>query len=246
MTDSYNLFQKKPHKLIVIHGLNNNNSAFLPLRDEFLKLGWEVTFLTLPCHGSDRKEAKDFKSAFTCFDQSMKELIDSPYSVIAFSHGALYLQLWLEKNPKKRPVAQVLLAPALYINRHDKIEMAMSMLPSFFLIKSFAPKAFRRYQTLSVREYRILLEGIRTFQKHRAGLSVPSLVLIDPKDELVNAQALKKNTALKEKVVFESWPREYLKKGIGRHHILFHPDYFEETEWQKFTGRIQKFLTTHL
>jgi alpha-beta hydrolase superfamily lysophospholipase len=246
MTDSYNLFPKKSHKLIIIHGLNNNPSAFFPLKDEFSRLGWEVSFLTLPCHGSDRKEARDFKSAFKCFDQSMKELTSTPYSVIAFSHGALYLQLWLEKNPKERPNAQVLLAPALFIHRLEQIERTMSLLPSFFLIKSFAPKAFRRYQTLSVREYRILLEGIRTFQKHRAGLNVASLIMIDPKDELVDAQALQDCTALKEKVVFEKWPREYLKKGIGRHHILFHPDYFEKTEWQKFTDRIQKFLTAHL
>lgn len=246
MTDSYNLFQKKPLKLIIIHGLNNNNSAFLPLRDEFSKLGWDVSFLTLPCHGINRKEARDFKSAFKCFDQSMKELSQNPYSVIAFSHGALYLQLWLEKNPKARPNSQVLLAPALFIHRFEKIERTMSLLPSFFLIKSFAPKAFRRYQTLSVREYRILLEGIRTFQKHRAGLSIPSLVMIDPKDELVDAEALEDCTALKDKVVYEKWSREYLKRGIGRHHILFHPDYFEKAEWQKFTNRIQEFLTTHL
>lgn len=245
MTDSYNLFHKKAHKLLIIHGMNNNASCFGPIKTHFQDQGYDAIFITLPCHGDERSKIKNFKAAFASFDTKMREVVTSSYSVLAFSHGALYLQLWLEKNPHMKPLCQVLLAPALYVQRYEKLVRTFSLLPGFFPIKSFSPKAFRRYQTLTVREYRILFEGIKTFQKHKAGLNIPTLLIVDPLDELINVPKLKDELAKNEKLEFMEWNREYLKKGIGRHHILFHPDYFEKDDWEKFTGDIREFLTGH-
>lgn len=245
MTNSYNLFPKKAHKLLIIHGLNNNSTCFDPLRKLFQQQGFEIISITLPGHGEKRNEAKDFKAAFAAFDKKMREAATSSYSVLAFSHGALYLQLWLEKNPHMKPQCQVLLAPALYVQRYEKLVRLFEMLPGFFPIKSFSPKAFRRYQTLKVSEYRLLFEGIRTFQKHKAGFNIPTLLLVDPLDELIDVPKLKDELINNEMLTLKEWSREYLKKGIGRHHILFHPDYFGKSDWEKFTGEIREFLALH-
>lgn len=237
MTNLSNSPLKKPNKLIIIHGLNNNAQSFEPLMSEFKQLGWETHFVTLPCHGENRKEASDFKEAFACFDRSMRELADSPYAVIAFSQGALYFQLWLEKRPDKRPLAQVLLAPALYIHRHGMIGLLTKMLPAFISIKSFSPKAIRRYGTLSISEYRILMEGLAAYQRLNGVFKLPTMILIDPKDELVDADMM----ALRLSPV-ELFPREYLGKKMGIHHIIFHPDYFSADDWKRFIVKINDFL----
>lgn len=241
MTDSYNS-SRRP-KIVFFHGLNNNPECFNPLMTYFRESGFETEMIILPCHGANRKEAKNSREALRVFDQSMKKLEDTKYFAIAFSHGALYLQLWLEKNPECRPLKQILLAPALFIRKQKLIEKAMKILPSFVLIKSLAPKAFRRYEILTAGEYNILVQGMVTYQKVMKELKVPSLVLIDPKDELVHAQNLKKK--LEEKnhgFEVQFIERPYLKKGLGCHHILFHPDYFKESDWKEFTQKLENFL----
>lgn len=235
MTNSYSLSLRP--KIIFFHGLNNNQECFGPLITHFKNLGFETELVVLPGHGRDRREARNLKSALTAFEQSMKRLKDSPYYAIAFSHGALYLQLWLEKNHPHRPLKQVLLAPALYIHRQKIIEKLLRVIPSFIVIKSLAPKKFRRYEILTAGEYNTLVQGILTYQKVKKSFKIPTMVMIDPKDELVHAHKLKQE--LKDVDFIE---RDYLKMGMGGHHILFHPDYFEKAQWDEFTRKIETFL----
>jgi pimeloyl-ACP methyl ester carboxylesterase len=244
MTNLLNLSLKKKNQLIIIHGLNNNSNSFLPLTNHFREQGLEIHFVTLPSHGHDRQEAKDFKEAFACFDRSMRELTSAPFSVLAFSQGALFLQLWLEKRPDQLPLAQVLLSPALYIHRQGLIENMTKILPSFFPIKSFSPKSMRRYGFLTVGEYRILVEALIIYQKLKTELKVPTLILVDPKDELVDASALKEKFNTRESAIlnFVLFTRPYLKKGLGCHHIMFHPEYFSQADWKVFTSTIEVFL----
>lgn len=235
MTNSSNSFQN--NKLVIFHGLNNNPQGFEQLCEEFRARGFMVEMVILPCHGDKRDEASNDREALRVFSEKMKQFEGQDYVAIAFSHGALYLQLWLEKNLPHKPKRQVLLAPALAIRKQALIVKALAVIPPAMHIMSLQPKVFRRYNTLSAREYSILVQGILTWQKLRAKLRIPSLVLIDPKDELVDAQKLREQYP-----VTEFLERPYLKKGLGAHHILFHPDYFERDEWQKLISKIDSFL----
>lgn len=244
MTNSYNLSQI--NKVVFFHGLNNNPQSFDPLINQFKHLGFETELIILPCHGENRHEAKTDEEALQVFQESMKKLKDVPYYAIAFSHGALYLQLWMEKDLSYQPEKQILLAPALYIRKQGLIVKALNLLPSFVKIMSLQPKKFRRYSHLSAQEYNILVQGILAWQKLRTKFRIPTLVLIDPKDELVDAQVLKAelervNSGLK----VEFWNRPRLKNGQGAHHILFHPEYFGGSEWQEYTRKLHNFLMGH-
>ena len=42
------------------------------------------------------------------------------------------------------------------------------------------------------------------------------------------------------------WDRPQLKKSMGAHHIIFHPEYFSEGEWLDFTSKLETFLTSSL
>lgn len=234
MTNSYNLSLRP--KIVFFHGLNNNPECFFPLMESFQKMGYETDMIILPGHGKDRSEAKDIKTAETAFSESMNRL-KGPYYAVAFSQGALYLQLWLKKYPGQGPLKQILLAPALYLRKQLLIEKALKILPSFIVIKSLAPRKFRRYEILTAGEYNTLVQGILAFQKLPKTFPIPTLVMIDPKDELVHAQKLKQHHPEVEYI-----ERPGLKKGMGGHHILFYPEYFLEQDWKGFTRKMLLFL----
>ncbi|WPU63164.1 alpha/beta hydrolase [Peredibacter starrii] len=241
MTNSYSLSQSRP-RILFIHGLNNNSDSFKPIMQHFESRGFETEFLILPGHDDNRKEARDFESSLALFDQKMKALGDRPYYVIAFSHGALYLQLWMEKNPTNKPLKQALLAPALYTHRQGTVRSLLAFLPAFLWVKSLSPKEFRRYEFLTVAEYRMLLKGMVTLHKLERSFQIPTMVMIDPKDELVDAETLKEEVEKKNETKVIFYERGYLNKGLGSHHILFHPDYFLPNDWTLFMSSIEDFF----
>jgi alpha-beta hydrolase superfamily lysophospholipase len=236
MTNKYNLFPPLP-KLVLIHGLNNNRECFSPLQSALEAQGFSCQLVTLPGHGEDRYEAGDFESAYTIFKQNMQQVSQAPWVVVAFSTGALYLQHWLKHHPDRHPLAQVLLAPALFIRRFKLVTLLARWLPPAFKLRSWAPAQVRRYPGLEIREYKILLEGL---SRYRTGddFLVPTLMLIDPRDELVDATKLGQHQAGAN---LELIQRPYLWKP-GHHHLLFHPDYFSPQDWQKFIQRMANFL----
>ncbi len=228
-----------PLRLIIIHGLNNSLGAFLQLKEALSERGFDCHFLCLPGHGEDRHEVKDFRESSAAFDVSMRKLIAGPYAVIAFSQGALNLQMWLRETTQPLPVAQILLAPAIAIRRSGVIHRIMHILPSTFVIKSRLPENLRRYSFLYVRDYRTLFEGARGFSTALLPFTVPTQIIIDPKDELVDAQKLK--TLFSDKVLF--FERPYLRgRKPGKYHIIFHPAYFESKDWERFLGLISNFI----
>ncbi len=234
MTDS-SASHPRP-KLVFIHGLNNNPECFGPLMDYFRKLGVSVDFVVLPGHGANRLEAPTLERGLDVFAERMERFRGVPFRAVCFSHGALYLQLWLARGAGFAPERQALLAPALYIKRQRLICALLALLPGPFLVKSRSPRAFRRYEFLSAREYDVLVRGMRRYQASAGNFSLPTLTMIDPLDELVDAQTLKAH--FPETVFVE---RRRLR-GLGSHHILFHPDYFTSEEWAAFTAQLEDFL----
>jgi esterase/lipase len=233
-----------PVKIIIIHGLNNNQEGFFPLAQSLNSLGYNTEILCLPGHSENREEAKSDDEATRCFDQRMQELIKSPYSVIAFSQGALYLQLWLDKNPSCSPQSQILLAPALFIRHFEFLNGLMSRLPTFFSILSQMPKKLRRYNQLYVWEYRNLFRKAKQYQSIDKSMKIPTLILIDPKDEVVDAKRIKQELDnRKTGAKIEYFERKYLRgRRPGKYHILFNPEYFKPSDWNLLIARMDEFL----
>lgn len=228
-------------RLIIIHGLNNSLDAFQLLKDALDVRGFDCHFLCLPGHGDDRHEAKNFTESTAAFDVSLRKLISGPYAVVAFSQGALNLQMWLRETSAQRPVAQVLLAPAIVIRRSGLINKILKYLPETVSIKSLLPENLRRYSYLYVRDYRTLFDGAQSFNSRNLPFEVPTQIIIDPKDELVDAQKLKE--LFKEKVTF--FERPYLRgRKPGKYHAIFHPEYFENKDWEKLLSLICQFIET--
>lgn len=230
-------------KILLIHGLNNNLECFHPLRDVLISLGFEVELLLLPNHGDDRHEAPSLAQALKIFEKTIRPHLDTPYSVVAFSQGALYFQLWLHEFRGPKPEAQVLLAPALAVRYSFILPHFFAKAPDNWFIKSQMPKLFRRYDRMHIWEYRLLMNGMTKFNTLGFPEGVKTLVMIDPKDELVNASKIEGLTADRG-YKFVAIRRPGLAKGLGQHHIIFRPEYFSESQWAMFIKEIAAILTS--
>lgn len=225
--------------IILIHGLNNRPEAFWPIRDTFIDLGYKVHLVCLPGHGEDRTETESWERASGVFKKSLEELTQDPYVVMAFSQGAVYFQDWLTSHKMRKPLGQILLSPALFIRNSFLIGMLTKILPPKFKIPSTMPTPLRRYNFLYVSEYRNLLEGIKRFSLGELKFPIPTLVIVDNKDELVDAKQLKKNFGNQVTIL----ERPYLLgRRPGKYHIIFHPDYYEKQHWDEFILTLHQWI----
>lgn len=232
------------NKVLLIHGLNNSIESFTPLQEKLNSLNFDCVIICLPGHGGNRNECPTLELALKKFDELLQPHIKCDYNVVAFSQGALYFQLWLNMQGKNRPQKQVLLAPALSIRFFGIAEKIISAMPRMSIIPSQTPKKFRKYPFLFGWEYKILFNAATEFIGLKIKVPVPTLVLIDPKDEVIDSTTLKK-VMDEENVRLIYFSRPYLKgKRPGKHHILFHPDYFSQSDWENIIKTIYEFLKT--
>lgn len=228
-------------KVIIIHGLNNSLDAFGPLRDALKAKGFECQLVCLPGHGEDRHEAQGPENSALLFDKTMRQLIGGPYAVIAFSQGALYFQMWLQHTKLQKPIAQVLLAPAIAIRNFSLVRGLAKILPSKLIIKSQLPEGLRRFSYLYVRDYELLFETVMKFDQAVKAFKIPTLIIADTKDELVDARKLL--ARYNEKVLLLERP--YLKgRKPGKYHIVFHPEYYDQKDWDKVLKTMAEFIVS--
>lgn len=227
-------------KLIILHGLNNNSSTWNEFEAAMRERGFEnIVRITLPRHGEIRDEGRTFEEELKKFDEKMRPHVQEPYVVVAYSLGALFLENWLIGRAEHLPHKQVLLAPCLYLRNESVIRKIMKVLHAELPIPSIAPRDIFLYKFLFVWEYRNLLGGLSRVQPAIASVKVPSLVIIDPKDELIDAEKLKREWKAGE-VIFLDRPDQ--KWGPSNHHILFHSKYFSRAKWDFYLKKIETFL----
>lgn len=227
-------------KLIILHGLNNNSTTWDEFEDAMKTRGFTRTVrITLPGHGELRDEGKTFEEALRKFDEKILPHVQEPYVVVAYSLGALFFENWLVGRTENLPLKQVLLAPCLYLRRQKLVRQIMNSLHPKLPIPSIAPRDIMLYKTLFVWEYRNLLGGLERIQKNLQMINVPGLVIIDPKDELIDAAKLKSEWKAGD-VFYLKRPAQ--KWGPSNHHILFHSKYFTPDEWDLYLSKIETFL----
>jgi pimeloyl-ACP methyl ester carboxylesterase len=230
-------------KLIILHGLNNNSSTWDEFENVMKSRGFtNVVRITLPRHGDKRNEGKTFEEELKVFEEKMRPHVQEPYVVVAYSLGAMFFENWLIGRTENLPLKQVLLAPCLYLRREKLVRQIVGKLLPFLPIPSIAPADIKLYKSLFVWEYRNLLGGLSRFQNAHQPVKVPSLVLIDPKDELIDSEKLKTEWKKKNpgEVYFLERPEQTW--GPSNHHILFHSKYFTKEQWDFYTNKVESFL----
>jgi pimeloyl-ACP methyl ester carboxylesterase len=111
-----------------------------------------------------------------------------PVYFLGYSLGALLGQYFLCLKPGTIKFnRQVLIAPATAIKLPRLVKSSISLLGDNLKIKSFAPWAYRLDKWLPAKMYKRLMFWERSILNARyAHLNIPTLLIMDPKDELIS------------------------------------------------------------
>jgi esterase/lipase len=185
---------------LVVHGLNTAPAAMLPLVQWLNQQSAEVYQVQLSGHHPGGTELKQVtadiwqQEMLTAYLQAKKAADEKtvPLFFIGYSLGALLGQSMV-LLPSEEPTfhKQVLISPAFTLRRRAYLLRALFFLPSQFLLPGFTPKAYRVNNALPLRLYRILFqEAGKVLRAKGSQLNIPTLVLMDPRDELISHKAL--------------------------------------------------------
>ncbi|MCL2176025.1 MAG: alpha/beta hydrolase [Treponema sp.] len=246
--------------MIIVHGLNTNpskmgdNNTDGTLVKLFLDEGYHVYRVILPGHGGSIEEMQNINSrdwinsALLQYREAAEIARENniPIYLTAFSLGALvYFNLINIEDVEFRRT--ILFAPAVAIKRVARtgIITADIFLSDNAIIKSRAPIEYRAQKGVSISAYRALFELEDNLHKNNfVNCNIPSLVLIDPKDEFISINKLKK---LISNFNLSNW-KIITVSGAGAeitpnyHHLIIDNKCVSQLTWNNIHERIVKFL----
>ncbi len=180
---------------LVLHGLNQDPRALDQLSCELTRLGFHAFRPVLAGHVEKTTESfapelwlSDVKSAIETIQQRYPNL---PISLLGYSLGGTLATLAAsETNLSHRPHSMILIAPAISLRWPLDLLTYLTIVPhSTVGSPSLAPAGYRRFATTPLFWYANTLElydridDSSSFRKLR---SIPTLVLLNPEDELVS------------------------------------------------------------
>ena len=250
---------------LVIHGLNLRPERMLPLADELRGWGIAVVLCSLRGHGENYAPLADSTpevARLATFRQvsytgwraevmaaykaaaALAHPTAAPLFLVAFSLGALLGCELVATTPMVRFDRMVLLAPALALRPHSYLPVVLARWPALTL-RSFAPRAYRGNPATPIAAYSALRTSLRSLHRHAdANLNIPTLVLIDPQDELVSLGAIRRWV---QRLHLSQWRFSLVDKEAHRadlrfHHLLLDVDCVGQKMWQLMIAE----MNTHL
>lgn len=207
---------------IFIHGLNNNTAALLELGKCFSDQ-FNIIYLTLPHHRPGPPKDFEFINATQNFKDDLLKALPNTDFILSYSMGCSYLQYLLENKELDFPMERIIyLAPAF----KTKLKLSLlGFLPERFPLPSFAPVDFRLRSFCYWGQYKTLLE-----LSSKLKLTQYPLIIADPQDELIDLRELQ----------FIPIKRSYLP--YGKHHLIFHPNFFKGDDWEMLIEIINEHL----
>lgn len=253
---------------LMIHGLNLQPDRMRPLADALRRWGIAVVLCTLRGHGenydplADRTPEMARLATFRQVSYSgwraeviaayaaantLSQATATPCFLVAFSLGALLGCELAATTPPVRFDRMVLLAPALALRPHSHLPTLLARWPTVAL-RSFAPRTYRGNPATSIAAYSALRTALVSLQRHAtaATLNVPTLLLIDPRDELVSLHQMQRWV---QRLHLTQWRFSLVTKTGHRpdlrfHHLLLDADCVGPAMWQMMLAQIQDHLAT--
>ena len=250
---------------LVIHGLNLRPDRMRPLADELGEMGIAVVLCSLCGHGENytpivgqsnaaarlaafrqstyagwRKEVEAAYAATVALAQPT----GAPLFLVAFSLGALLGCDLLTTSSTVHFDRMVLLAPALALRSYSHLPYLLSRWPTLAL-RSFAPRTYRSNPATPIAAYNALHTALLSLQRHAdAKLNVPTLILIDPQDELVSPSGV---LHFIQRTQLSQWRLSLVKKQptqpeLAFHHLIIDADSVGPVMWQRMVTQIREHL----
>lgn len=248
----------KPSRAItvVVHGLNNKPAVMKDLADFLCSVGSDVVLVSLTGHLNDgqgmqyvtRKMWQDDLYGAYQYAVSINEKSEPrPLYFLGYSLGALInLDLITQLPQAVKYEKMVLLAPANALRKRVQFLKKISsvLLRRSWKIPSLMPRAYRADKFTPVQAYRILFEiGAAIEKTAYVSLHIPTLIIIDPRDEMISVQKMQK---MQERFNLKKWQLYILKsqpKGkYSYHHLILDESSAGKERWHNIQTQIKLFL----
>lgn len=250
---------------LVIHGLNVNPARLLPLTEALCQRGIGVVLCSLRGHGENYTpidQSSEAVARLAAFRQvhyqdwsaevmaayeaalACARPTNAPLFLVAYSLGALLGCNQVVASPSIRFDRMVLLAPALALHPYCYLPLLLMRWPQL-TIRSLAPSTYRANPATPVAAYQALFTALRhVHQQANAALNCPTLLLIDPADELVSLTGLRRFI---HQHGLDQWQLRPVHKARGYrgptvHHLIIDPESVGAATWQQMIEQIAQHL----
>ena len=238
---------------LVVHGLNQRPSSMEPLCEYLRSQGFDTYRIVLRGHDS-LPDAPFPEDAWVSDIQTAYELLrrqhpQAPVHILAFSLGSLVSTRAIDISPQIRPKSMIFIAPALSLRAPAQSAYLLTALPPLTIsVPNIAPPYYRRFTRTPLFWYRntiTLYSATRTLLSAPRLQSIPTLIIANPRDELVSLSGLREWTA--ENNLASNWSIEAVRPTrrdpFVPEHLLVDEKSFGVREWQRVKGLIEQFLT---
>ena len=139
----------------------------------------------------------------------------------------------------------ILFAPAISVRRTSYLIRIFKPFGKGFSIPSFSPKSYRANFGITVAAYDALFEAISISKENQyEALNVPTLIFIDPFDELVSPNGLMK---IKENHGLEHWNFNFITKTKGStkskfRHFIINEETLGDKTWGHVKDKMKAFI----
>jgi esterase/lipase len=247
--------------VVLVHGLNMKPSKLGDEKTEgtlvklFLDIGYHVYRVTLPGAGGTIEEMRNARaedwldSALIQYRNAATITLDNdiPVYLAGFSLGALVYNILMNTQEDVTFAGAVLFAPAVSIKRVPRFAISVVgvFLPDSTIIRSVSPSEYRAHKGVSISAYKALFKlEDSLYDDGFANNNIPTLVFINPRDELISLSILRKSV---NKFNLTNWDIVTVSAKGARvrprfHHLIIDDKSVSPKTWEEMRERIMGFL----
>jgi len=234
---------------VVAPGLNIRPSAMMAIIKVLNDLGSDAFLVNFsdihPRDGDPAAWENDFLERYDAA-RLVADQHKVPLHFIGYSLGALLGQYLLSSGKDNmRFDKEILLAPATAMKLPTPLKSAVSFLNGNMKIMSFAPKEYRLYDWLPAKIYKTMIRWEQSILMVGFGnLNIPTLIFIDPKDELISFKKIRKQIEQFELTNYQCIPLEsnLSHRATRFHHLIIDEATMGNQNWRDFETRLATFL----
>ncbi len=241
--------------VVLIHGLNSKPSGMDTLASYLSSRRADVLRLSLTGHDADMKTFQHVSrqvwladvSAAMRLAQARAQKEGVPVYMVAYSLGALVGLDWLDSGMDAQVPCQkmVLFAPPISVSLVKRSVQLLRWFPRL-VIPSLNSPEYRAHAGTPVAAYSALFDSLaHVTQGQFVHANIPTLVLIDPDDELVDAAGIEDlidRYHLDQWTLFHVTTQDSRLPGRKFHHLIIDDRALGSEEW----GRVEVLMSDHL
>ena len=236
--------------VLVLHGLNLKPSKMDSIGQFLLQRNFLVIRGSLKGHRGSLKEQKQIHESEWLKDiERLKCLVENyanewkvPKYFLGYSLGALATLSHTSKAQNQIFDKQFLIAPATHTHWYSKIPGNLRIVPGQWSLPSKNLEEYRSLESTSFSAYFSMSKLRDLFKKEKSIHNIPTIIFMDPKDELVSLNRIlkfkRKNNLQNWQIIQTTNANHLLKESF--HHLIIDERSLGKAHWKGLLELLEK------